>query len=99
LSAYAYQGASSLLLADLSVKDGQLAHIDRDPANAAEDNLIFLCLLHHNLYDTKPSQSKGWLPAELAEIKRRFFLAVAEGHHLNVGLGRVARVGKLTRSD
>jgi hypothetical protein len=67
---------------DLSVKDGQLAHIDRNRDNDAEDNLVFLCLVHHNQYDTRPSQSKGWLPAELAEIKRRFRQAIAEDRHL-----------------
>lgn len=33
---------------DLSVKDGQLAHIDRNRDNDAEDNVVFLCLVHHN---------------------------------------------------
>jgi hypothetical protein len=68
---------------DLSVKAGQLAHIDRDPSNDAEANLAFLCLRHHDEYDTKPRQSKRWQPAELAEIKRWFQQAIAEGRHLN----------------
>jgi hypothetical protein len=67
---------------DLTVKDGQIAHIDRNRGNNAEANLAFLCLVHHNQYDTKPSQSKGWRPAELAEIKRRFQQAIAEERHL-----------------
>src|SRR5271169_6443570 len=67
---------------DLSVKDGQLAHIDRNRANDAEDNIVFLCLAHHNQYDSKPSQAKGWRPAELAEIKRRFQQALAEGRYV-----------------
>jgi hypothetical protein len=67
---------------DLSVKDGQLAHIDRDRGNGAESNLVFLCLVHHNQYDARPSQAKGWLPAELAAIKRQFLQAIAEGRHV-----------------
>jgi hypothetical protein len=41
------------------VKKGQLAHLDWDNKNAAEDNLAFLCLEHHDEYDSAPSQSKG----------------------------------------
>ena len=44
---------------------GQVAHVDRDPANAVFDNLCWLCLPHHDLYDSKPSQSKRFTPAEL----------------------------------
>ena len=80
---------------DLSMKDGQLAHIDRNRANDAEDNLVFLCLVHHNQYDTKPSQSKAWLPAELVEIKRRFQQAVAEDRHINRG-ATAATIGRET---
>lgn len=70
------------LAGDFSEKDGQLAHIDRDRGNGAEGNLVFLCLVHHNEYDARPSQAKGWLPAELTEIKRRFLQEIAEGRHL-----------------
>lgn len=60
---------------DLEVKSGQLAHIDRDPERAGEDDLAFLCLAHHDAYDSQPSQSKGWRPGELraykADLERR----------------------------
>jgi hypothetical protein len=42
----------------LSEKLGQIAHLDKDPSNAAEDNLAFMCLTHHALYDSKTSQHK-----------------------------------------
>jgi hypothetical protein len=65
---------------DFEVKRGQVAHVDRDNTNASEDNLVFLCLPHHDEYDSKPSQSKGWTPDEvrrhraalLAEVSRRW---------------------------
>jgi hypothetical protein len=41
------------------VKKGQLAHLDGDNENAAEDNLVFLCLEHHDEYDSTPRLSKG----------------------------------------
>ena len=53
------------LFGDLAVKEGQLAHVDHDPSNSSEDNLAFLCLNHHDQYDSKRSQSKGVTPAEL----------------------------------
>ena len=65
---------------DLEPKKGQIAHLDRDSSNPAEENLMFLCLVHHDEYDTKTSQSKGLIRAEvvkyydemLAELERRW---------------------------
>jgi len=48
-------------------KKGQIAHLDRDPNNNAMDNLAFLCLEHHDQYDTTPSQSRGFV---IEEVKR-----------------------------
>ena len=50
---------------DLEVKSGQIAHIDRNSANAAEDNLAYLCFDHHNMYDSRQSQGKNLTPLEL----------------------------------
>ncbi len=44
---------------DSAEKRGQLAHLDGNPANNKEDNLAFLCLKHHDCYDSTTSQSKG----------------------------------------
>ena len=52
---------------DVSEKKGQIAHLDRDPSNHALDNLAFLCLEHHDQYDSKTSQSKGFT---IEEVKR-----------------------------
>lgn len=51
--------------ADSSEKKGQIAHLDRDPSNNDLDNLVFLCLPHHNEYDSRPRQSKGFGRREL----------------------------------
>lgn len=61
-------------------KSGQIAHIDQDSSNDAEENLVFLCLQHHDEYDSKTSQSKGITQLELerfrddlrAEIERQW---------------------------
>jgi hypothetical protein len=40
-------------------KKSQLAHLDGDNENFAEDNLVFLCLEHHDEYDSTTRLSKG----------------------------------------
>jgi len=49
---------------DLDVKQGQIAHLDKNRDNHAIDNLAFLCLPHHDQYDSVTSQSKSFRPAE-----------------------------------
>jgi hypothetical protein len=44
---------------DESFKHGQIAHLDGDPSNCKLDNLAYLCLLHHDQYDSRTSQSKN----------------------------------------
>ncbi len=55
---------------DKSVKEGQIAHIDRNRNNNTEDNLVYLCLIHHNQYDSLSSQSKRYTPGELKHYKK-----------------------------
>jgi hypothetical protein len=45
---------------DIGIRHGQIAHLDRDNSNNASDNLAFLCLKHHDLYDSTTSQSKNF---------------------------------------
>src|SRR5438552_2944139 len=45
---------------DAAVKRGQIAHLDQDRSNRRPDNLAFLCLDHHDEYDGRTSQSKGF---------------------------------------
>ena len=54
---------------DRSIKEGQIAHIDHNPQNASPENLVFLCLVHHNAYDSKTSQSKGLTAHELQRYR------------------------------
>jgi len=51
---------------DHTEKKGQIAHLDHDPSNNEPDNLAFLCLDHHDEYDSKTSQSKS---LQLIEVK------------------------------
>ncbi len=54
---------------DRSVKNGQIAHIDRNNKNNNEDNLAYLCLECHNIYDSQFRQTKSYTPHELSNYK------------------------------
>jgi len=67
---------------DQGVKQGQIAHIDRNRANNGLANLAFLCLPHHDEYDTKRSQSKGLQASELRHYRDLLISAWATGKSL-----------------
>ncbi len=55
---------------DKDIKTGQIAHLDHDPSNIEIDNLVFLCLPHHDEYDSRRSQSKGLSLTEVKSYKK-----------------------------
>jgi len=74
------------LSGDLSEKRGQLAHVDQNRDNHAEDNLVYLCLDHHDQYDSTTRQSKGLTEGEVRGYRDRLYRAV------ETGLGQVSRL-------
>lgn len=58
---------------DCEEKPGQIAHIDHNPANSDFDNLVWLCLEHHDRYDSTTSQSKKISARELKEYRNRLY--------------------------
>jgi len=58
---------------DESIKKGQIAHLDRDATNYNFDNLAYLCLGHHDDYDSRPSQSKGWSDKEAKAYRNELY--------------------------
>lgn len=60
---------------DFEVKKGQIAHLDHDPTNTTTSNLAFLCLEHHDFYDTKTSQSKGLTLQEVKSYREELYEA------------------------
>lgn len=58
---------------DESEKAGQIAHVDRDSSNNHIQNLAFLCLEHHDKYDTRTSQSKGYTEGELLSYREALY--------------------------
>jgi hypothetical protein len=61
---------------DGRIKQGQIAHLDRNRENNQEDNLAFLCLIHHDQYDTKTSQSKGITQPEVKKYREKLYQSI-----------------------
>lgn len=55
---------------DRGPKRVQIAHISRDPSDSEYENLVVLCLSHHDEYDSATSQSKGFTADEVRYWKR-----------------------------
>lgn len=55
------------------VRKGQIAHLNRDPNDSRFENLVFLCLEHHDDYDGKTSQSKGFTLEEVREYRDQLY--------------------------
>lgn len=66
------------LSGDSTPKRGQIAHLDRDASNNLADNLAFLCLEHHDEYDSRTSQSKGLTEREVRRFRSQLERFVAE---------------------
>jgi len=83
------------LKGDDEVKSGQIAHIDKDPANNDEGNLAFLCLEHHNEYDSRPSQSKGLTEAEVKYYRDLLYNTYVQKTHSPKGVIEVYEAGTI----
>jgi hypothetical protein len=55
------------------VKKGQIAHLNRDRSDSRFQNLVFLCLEHHDEYDGRTGQSKGLTLEEVKEYRDRLY--------------------------
>ena len=66
---------------DLAEKKGQIAHLDQDSSNPAEDNLAFMCLDHHDEYDSKSSQRKNFTEREAKAARTKLYEAIAARQH------------------
>jgi hypothetical protein len=67
---------------DWGQKEGQLAHLDQDPSNCGEDNLAYLCLPHHDDYDTKRRQTKNLTAREAKTARDRLYQFIENGGDL-----------------
>ncbi len=58
---------------DYNEKSGQIAHLDNDPSNNKIDNLVWLCLKHHDKYDSSTSQSKNYTIKEVIGYRNSLY--------------------------
>ncbi|MBK9260445.1 MAG: HNH endonuclease [Polyangiaceae bacterium] len=67
------------LAGNVERKRVQIAHIDQDASNDAADNLVPLCLDHHDEYDSTTRQSKNITRHELRSYRNRLINSIADG--------------------
>lgn len=72
---------------DTSIKQGQIAHLDKDSRNNAEDNLAFLFLDCHDRYDSKTSQSKNFTIGEVKSFRSELDVALDSAFSKDVRFG------------
>ena len=59
---------------DLGVKPGQIAHLHRDSEHNELDDLVWLCLEHHDQYDSRTNQSKGLTEGEVRHYRNDLYV-------------------------
>lgn len=64
------------LNSDYHIKQGQIAHLDHNPSNSNFENLAWMCLPHHDEYDSKTRQSKGMTRAEVLHYREQLYRRV-----------------------
>jgi hypothetical protein len=52
---------------------GQIAHLNRNRSDSRFQNLVFLCLHHHDEYDSQTSQSKAFSIDEVREYRNQLY--------------------------
>lgn len=66
---------------DLTEKTGQIAHLNQDNSDASFGNLVWLCLDHHDQYDSITRQSKNYTLLEVKTYRDRLYAALAESDY------------------
>jgi hypothetical protein len=64
-------------------------HLDHNNSNNAEDNLAFLCFVHHDEYDSRTSQSKGLTVGEVRQFRSELQEAIGKVLSVRVHFGAV----------
>ena len=74
---------------DVDVKKGQIAHLDKNRNNNNIDNLSYLCLEHHDIYDSKNSQSKNFSLKEVKVYRKELEQVILNAFNKTVKIGKV----------
>jgi hypothetical protein len=59
---------------DLKEKRGQIAHLDGDRNNNIINNLVWLCLEHHDKFDSRSRHTKGYQVSEVKAYRKSLYL-------------------------
>lgn len=81
------------------VRKGQIAHLNRDSSDSRFDNLVYLCLEHHDEYDSKPSQSKGYSEHEVREYRDQLYSRYRQLEIATPSVGQEPRATEPTPGD
>ncbi|MCW5871842.1 MAG: hypothetical protein KIS61_31615 [Candidatus Eremiobacteraeota bacterium] len=92
------------LQSDGTAKNGQIAHLDKNRNNNKLDNLAWLCLAHHDDYDSTRRQTRNFTPAEVKRYRAVLLDAIKQGivpvgySQRGASLRMSARVGLVERT-
>lgn len=74
---------------DLALKSGQLAHLNQKHDDNRDENLAYLCLEHHDEYDSITRQRKGLTEQEVRAFRNELYERLAEYLNLPVHFGEL----------
>jgi hypothetical protein len=74
---------------NLEIVQGEIAHLNHERSNNSRENLAYLCLPHHDQYDSRTSQSKGLRPGEVKQFRSELHKVVLSFLTSPVQLGAV----------
>jgi len=58
---------------EIVVKEGQIAHLNRNRNMTDIDNLVYLCLDCHKIYDSQSNRTIGYRPGEVRHYRDQLF--------------------------
>jgi hypothetical protein len=74
---------------DTGLKSGQIAHLDQNRASDAEENLAFLCFVHHDEYDSITSQRKNLAIGEVKAFRTELYNTINKAFSQPVHFGEM----------
>lgn len=74
---------------DTRLKAGQIAHLDKSNSNHSESNLAFLCLMHHDEYDSTSSQRKSFTIGEVKKFREELYSNINRAFTQPVHFGEI----------
>lgn len=74
---------------DTGLKPGQIAHLDGNRENNRIENLAFLCLKHHDDYDSRTSQRKGLTMQEVKRYRDELTSSISRAFTQRVHFGEI----------